>query len=62
MKRIENILKLSFFLALILMVTACHDLLDEPAENRTFTGETDYTQSENMILPLIGAYAEFYVS
>lgn len=60
MKRIENILKLSFFLALILMVTACHDLLDEPAENRTFTGETDYTQSENMILPLIGAYAELY--
>lgn len=60
MKRIENILKLSFLLALILMVTACHDLLDEPAENRTFTEKTDYTQSDNMILPLIGAYAEFY--
>ncbi len=44
----------------MLLFTACHDLLNEPAENRTYTGETDYTQSENMILPLIGAYAKFY--
>lgn len=40
--------------------TSCHDLLDEPAENTALTGETDYTISDNMILPLIGAYAEFY--
>lgn len=45
---------------LVLFFTTCHDLLDEPAENRTFTGETDYTQSANMILPLIGAYTKFY--
>jgi hypothetical protein len=45
---------------LTLLFAACHDLLDEPAENRTFTGETDYTQSGNMILPLIGTYAKFY--
>lgn len=47
-------------LLFMLLFTACHDLLDEPAENRTFTEETDYTQSGNMILPLIGAYAKFY--
>lgn len=43
----------------MLIVPACHDLLDEPAENRSFTDEVDYTQTANMILPLIGAYAEF---
>lgn len=48
------------FILIMLLFTACHDLLNEPAENRTFTGETDYTQSQNMILPLIGAYAKFY--
>jgi len=41
------------------VASACHKLLDEPAENRTFTGETDYTISSNMILPLLGTYAEF---
>lgn len=60
MKRIENIIKFTFFAGLILFATACHDLLDEPAENKSFTEETDYTNSDNMILPLIGAYAEFY--
>lgn len=47
-----------FALAFIL-TTSCMDLLDEPAENIVFTEETDYTVSGNMILPLIGAYAEF---
>lgn len=45
---------------LALILNSCHDLLDEPAENRTFTKETDYTLSQNMILPLIGAYSSFY--
>lgn len=48
------------FILFMLLFTACHDLLNEPAENRSFTGETDYTQSGNMILPLIGAYTKFY--
>jgi starch-binding outer membrane protein, SusD/RagB family len=39
-------------------LSACNKLLDEPAENRTFTQETDYTNSDNMILPLLGTYAE----
>ncbi len=53
-------IKFAVFAVALLMATACHDLLNEPAENRTFTEETDYTNSGDMILPLIGAYAEFY--
>ncbi len=60
MKRINNIFKITFAVVLLLAFTACHDLLDEPAENRAFTEATDYSNSGNMILPLIGAYAEFY--
>jgi starch-binding outer membrane protein, SusD/RagB family len=49
----------ALMLTVVLVTSACHDLLDEPPQNRKFTEETDYTKSENMILPLIGAYAEF---
>ncbi len=59
MKIINNISKISLLAFLLLGFSACHDLLDEPAENRAFTEETDYTNTENMILPLIGAYEEF---
>ncbi len=49
------------FVAVFLLGTAgCHDLLDEPPENTFITGGTDYTASQDMILPLLGAYAEFY--
>lgn len=44
----------SFFAA------SCNDLLDEPAENISYTDVTDYTLSANMINPLIGVYAKFY--
>ncbi len=60
MKKINNIIKLTLIFVVLLVFGACHDLLDEPAENRAFTEETDYSNSDNMILPLIGAYAEFY--
>lgn len=53
-------IKLTVFIVMLLVGTACHDLLDEPAENRSYTEETDYTNSEDMILPIIGAYAEVY--
>lgn len=46
--------------AILFMTVSCTDVLNDPAENRAFTEETDYTISENMILPMIGAYAEFY--
>jgi hypothetical protein len=59
MKPFKYILMLTVSTGLLFTVTACHDLLEEPAENRVFTEETDYTVSENMIQPLLGAYAEF---
>ena len=62
MKRYFSITKLTLFMAALLLFPACHDLLDEPAENRTFTGETDYTITDNMDLPLLGMYADFYNS
>jgi hypothetical protein len=45
---------------LLFSLTACHDLLDEPAENKAFTEETDYTRAGDMILPVIGVYATAY--
>src|SRR5690554_4732164 len=59
MKPFKYILMLTVSTGLLFTVAACHDLLEEPAENRVFTEETDYTVSENMIQPLLGAYAEF---
>ncbi len=60
MKEFKNYIKLSVFVGLMLAGGACHDLLDEPAENRIFTETIDYSASEDMILPLLGAYGEFY--
>ncbi len=60
MKRIFHLFKPFIVVLTVLIFPACHDLLEEPAENRQFTEETDYTNSENLILPLIGVYAEFY--
>lgn len=59
MKYINNSIRFTVLGALLLVAASCHDLLDEPAENRSFTEETDYTNTGNMILPLIGAYADF---
>ena len=47
-------------LALMTVSTACEDKLNEPALNVRLASATDYTQTQNMIRPLIGAYAEFY--
>ena len=38
--------------------TGCKKYLNEPPENRTFTQETDYTKTADMILPLYGSYAK----
>ncbi|GAB3646209.1 RagB/SusD family nutrient uptake outer membrane protein [Echinicola sediminis] len=40
-------------------IMSCSGLLDEPLENELIAEKTDYTQSENMILLLYGAYADF---
>ncbi|HNS16706.1 MAG TPA: RagB/SusD family nutrient uptake outer membrane protein [Bacteroidales bacterium] len=45
-------------LLVIFTYTGCEKYLDEPPENKAFTEETDYTQSKNMIQPLIGAYSK----
>ncbi len=45
-------------LAMILCLFACNDKLDEQ-EGQLNTGDVDYTISEDMILPLIGAYEAF---
>ncbi|MEJ1238796.1 RagB/SusD family nutrient uptake outer membrane protein [Chryseolinea sp. T2] len=45
---------------LTMFATSCADKLDEPALNVRLASETDYTKTQNMIRPLIGAYAEFY--
>lgn len=37
---------------------ACTDLLDEPLENVQRVEETDYTQTENMMLLVYGSYAQ----
>ncbi|MCO6477769.1 MAG: RagB/SusD family nutrient uptake outer membrane protein [Phaeodactylibacter sp.] len=45
---------------LLLVLPSCEEVLNEPALNRTFNVEIDYTISENMVRPLIGVYADFY--
>ncbi len=48
-------------LGLALLAPACADVLNEQPENTNLAEEgTDFTISENMVLPLVGAYAEFY--
>lgn len=45
--------------AALLILSSCHDRLDRPAENRTFSEAIDYSNTSNMNSPLIGAYAAF---
>ena len=59
MKSINNYIKISVFTLVLFATTSCHDLLNEDPENNNYTGQTDYTNTSNMIRPLIGAYAEF---
>lgn len=60
MKLYKNITRISVLLVLMLSAWACNDVLDEIPENTKFTEGIDYTISENSILPLIGAYEQFY--
>ncbi len=59
---ITNMKNLKYLIsfAAVLLVASCSDILNEPPENTAFTSETDYTNTEDMILPMIGAYSEFY--
>jgi len=53
-------IKLFVFIGLLVGISGCEDILHEPLENTIVAEETDYTQTENMISPVIGLYAEFY--
>ncbi len=57
MKLIHKYIRPALFVGLLLGATTCHDRLDELPENRTFAEGTDYTITNNMILPLTGLYA-----
>lgn len=59
MKLIYKAFKITLVVGAMLIAPACNDKLDELAQDVSFTGETDYTKSEDMIQPLIGAYAEW---
>lgn len=58
-----KIKSISLFLSLLAVLfftaTSCEKKLDSLSENTTFTEKTDYTKTEDMIKPLIGAYANF---
>lgn len=57
MKTLRYILPFSI-IALLIVASGCNKKLDSLAENRTYTGGTDYTITSNMIQPLIGTYYE----
>ena len=59
MKLINNTIKGIVFTTIMLLASSCHDLLQEDPENTNYTNRTDYTNTSNMIQPLLGAYAEF---
>ena len=48
MKHFKNTIKYSILVLTLLLAVSCNDLLNEPAENKSFTEETDYTISSNM--------------
>jgi hypothetical protein len=60
MKIYKHLFRLIFLVTAASLLSSCHDLLDSPPENKAFTEETDYTNTDNMILPLIGMYADLY--
>lgn len=60
MKISKYSITLFVFIGLLLAGSGCEEKLNEPLENTIVAEETDYTQTDNMISPLIGLYAEFY--
>jgi hypothetical protein len=59
MKPYKFLIIVTIPLVFLVGFSGCNKYLDEQPENTSFTGQTDYTISENMILPLIGTYSEF---
>lgn len=59
MKRYTILIKTVLASFILLSLSACEKYLNEQAENVRLAVQTDYTKTENMIQPLIGAYARF---
>ncbi|MGE5316786.1 MAG: RagB/SusD family nutrient uptake outer membrane protein [Chloroflexota bacterium] len=59
MKRYKILIKSILASCLLLSLTSCEKYLNEQAENERLAVQTDYTQTQNMIQPLIGTYARF---
>jgi starch-binding outer membrane protein, SusD/RagB family len=59
MKSTMSFGKVACFATVFLSSISCNSVLDEPLQNTTNVGETDYTQTQNMVLPLIGVYTDF---
>lgn len=60
MKAIRNIQYGAMVFFGLLLSTSCNSLLDDPLENQQIVEGTDYTQSQNMVLMLYGAYNQLY--
>lgn len=56
---ISVIMKTAILSVAMLTVISCNDKLYEDPENKNYTGNTDYTKSENMLQTLQGVYVEF---
>jgi starch-binding outer membrane protein, SusD/RagB family len=59
MKQFKNLLRLITCTVIAFAVASCTEKLDEPQENTVTTEGTDYTETSNMVLPLLGAYGSF---
>lgn len=59
MKRNKYFIIITLSVAVLFLSNGCKKYLDDPAENRSYTDETDYTISSDMINPILGTYSEF---
>jgi starch-binding outer membrane protein, SusD/RagB family len=60
MNRIYHYSLKLIILVTLLIYTACQDKVNIKPENKTFNEGIDYTITDNMILPILGLYGEFY--
>jgi len=59
MKPKYSILPATLLFFALFVASGCNKKMDALPENRVFTATTDYTVSSDMILPLLGTYAQF---
>ena len=62
MKRTKYIIPFAIIIVAMFFAASCSKNLDVLPENRTFTAETDYTKTSDMINPLLGVYAGMSVT